>query len=488
MNAMLPLSAMLSLSDVAAMTGGRLLGSDSEVSKVVSDSRAIKAKELFVALKGERFDGHDFVENVLQAGAFAIVDEAHAARFYGKPAVAVPDTLAALSALAKRWRQPFTLPVVAVIGSNGKTTVKEMIAAILRAHFGDDAVHATRGNLNNAIGVPLTLLGLRETHRAAVIELGMNHRGETRALAAWAQPDVAVINNAQREHQEFMKSVEDVAHEHGDVIEALRPQGCAVINGDDVYAGFWERKAQELERNVCRFGTKENADVRGVFMMQKTGTRIRVFAKNDEAEFHLPLPGRAMAMNALAALAAASVLDVPLTAAAKALSSFRAVSGRLNVMALNAHWTFIDDSYNANPDSVRAAVDVLAAQSSKERWLALGDMGEVGEAGEAFHREAGEYAGAKGVTRLLTLGTLARHAQAAFDTDRKHGGEHFETMVALIEALQKMLTQHSETTGTVLVKGSRFMQMDKVVAALMAEAEATASNTQRKDSHAALAH
>ncbi|MDR2016084.1 MAG: UDP-N-acetylmuramoyl-tripeptide--D-alanyl-D-alanine ligase [Burkholderiales bacterium] len=467
---------MLSLSDVAAMTGGRLLGSDSDVSKVVSDSRTIHAGELFIALKGERFDGHDFVDAVLQAGAAALVDEQHAARFHYRPVVAVPDTLAALSALAKRWRQRFTLPVVAVVGSNGKTTVKEMITAILRAHFDDEAVHATYGNLNNAIGVPLTLLELRDTHRAAVIELGMNHRGETRALAAWTQPDVAVINNAQREHQEFMKSVEEVAREHGDVLEALRPQGCAVINGDDAYKDFWGHKAQGLGRTICRFGTEENADVRGVFVAEETGTRLQVFIGQDMAEFLLPLPGRAMAMNALAALAAASVLGVPLATGAMALSSFRAVSGRLSAIPLGTCWTLIDDSYNANPDSVRAAIDVLTSRTG-ERWLVLGDMGEVGEGGAAFHHEAGEYAKKKGVTRLLTLGVLARHAQTAFGA----GAEHFETMETLLDALQERLTQHS---GTVLVKGSRFMQMDKIVAALVA----VSNDSQRKDSHAALAH
>ncbi|MCL2298405.1 MAG: UDP-N-acetylmuramoyl-tripeptide--D-alanyl-D-alanine ligase [Proteobacteria bacterium] len=472
--------AMLSLSDVAAMTGGRLLGCDSEVSKVVSDSRTIQAGELFVALKGERFDGHDFVEDVLRTGASALVDDVHAARFHGKPAVAVPDTLEALSALAKRWRKQFTLPVVAVVGSNGKTTVKEMIAAILRAHFGDDAVHATRGNLNNGIGAPLMLLELRKTHRAAVFELGMNHRGETRALASWTQPDVAVINNAQREHQEFMKSVEDVAHEHGDVLEALRPHGCAVINGDDAHRPFWEHKAQGLGRTVCRFGTDENADVRGVFTAEGTGSRIQVFTDQGKVEFHLSLPGQAMAMNALAALAVALTLGVPLATGAAALSSFRAVSGRLSAVSLNARWTLIDDSYNANPDSVRAAVDVLTSRpggKADERWLVLGDMGEVGEAGAAFHREIGEYARAKGVTRLLTLGTLARHAQAAFGD----GAEHFETMETLLDVLRKSLTQHGEASGTVLVKGSRFMQMDKVVTALLDDA-------QRKGSHAALAH
>ncbi|MCL2308957.1 MAG: UDP-N-acetylmuramoyl-tripeptide--D-alanyl-D-alanine ligase [Proteobacteria bacterium] len=455
--------AMLSLSEVAAMTGGRLLGGDREVSKVVSDSRAIEEGALFVALKGERFDGHDFVEDVLQMGATALVDDAHAARFRNKPTVAVSDTLIALAALAKGWRQRFTLPVVAVVGSNGKTTVKEMIAAVLRAHFGDDAIHATSGNLNNGIGVPLTLLGLRTVHRAAVIELGMNHRGETRALAAWTQPDVAVINNAQREHQEFMKSVEDVAHEHGDVLEALRPRGCAVINGDDAYENFWADETQKLGRTVCRFGTKENADVRGVFAAEGAGNRVQVFIRQNKAEFHLPLPGQAMAMNALAALAAALALGVPLTTGAAALSSFCAVPGRLNTMALNACWTLIDDSYNANPDSVRAAIDVLASRRN-ERWLVLGDMGEVGEAGAAFHYEAGEYARAKGVTRLLALGTLARYAQTAFGV----GAEHFETMEALLDTLRERLMQHNEVTGTVLVKGSRFMQMDKVAAALMA--------------------
>ncbi|MCL2871550.1 MAG: UDP-N-acetylmuramoyl-tripeptide--D-alanyl-D-alanine ligase [Betaproteobacteria bacterium] len=474
---------MLSLSDVAAMTGGRLLGGDSEVSKVVSDSRAIQAGDLFVALKGERFDGHDFVEDVLRAGAAALVYDAHAARFYGKPVVAALDTMAALSALAKRWRQQFALPVIAVVGSNGKTTVKEMIAAILRAHFGEDAVHATRGNLNNAIGVPLTLLQLRPTHRAAVIELGMNHRGETRALATWTHPDVAVINNAQREHQEFMKSVEEVAREHSDVLEALKPQGCAVINGDDVYASFWEQRARELGRKVCRFGTEESAEVRGIFASEKSGTRLQVFAGRDEAAFHLPLPGRAMAMNALAALAATLAIGVPLTTGAAALSSFRAVAGRLNTIALNAHWTLIDDSYNANPDSVRAAVDVLAARAG-ERWLVLGDMGEVGAAGAAFHREVGEYARTHGVTRLLTLGVLARDVQTSFGVSANASAEHFETMEALRDTLLKKLTQHDEMIGTVLVKGSRFMQMDKIVTALLAASD----SSQQKGSHAALAH
>ena len=440
--------------------GGTLRGENVWFEGVGTDSRTIRAGELFVALTGERFDGHDYIERAVQRGAVAaVVADDRAASLSGN-LIAVADPLRALGALAAFWRQRFMLPVVGIVGSNGKTTVKEMTAAILRANLGERQVLATPGNLNNAIGLPLTVLGLRAPHRAAVVEIGMNHPGETAELAAIAMPTIGIINNAQREHQEFMKSVADVAAEHAALISALPEGSIVVINADDDYASFWQevvvrRNAEGAALVLRDFGLRAAAVVTARFRIETWGSVVEVTTPESNVKLDLRVPGRHNVGNALAAIAAATAAGATLDDAAKALEAFRPLSGRLRTLDLPGGGTVIDDTYNANPDSVRAAIAVLA-RAPAPRWLVLGDMGEVGDQGVSFHREVGAYARAAGVDRLLAVGDLAQHAVAAFGV----GAEHFSTVAALAGAL------HAEPGATVLVKGSRFMRMERVVSAL----------------------
>jgi UDP-N-acetylmuramoyl-tripeptide--D-alanyl-D-alanine ligase len=450
----------MTLAAAAKVTGGELRGADVSFESVSTDSRGIGKGGLFVALRGERFDGHDFLAAAAAAGAAAaLVDHAHAATA-PLPVAAVDDTSVALGVLAAHWRRQFCLPLLAVAGSNGKTTVKEMIAACLRAGFGDAAVLATRGNLNNHIGVPLTLLALRGTHRAAVVEIGMNHPGETAQLAQLAAPTVALVNNAQREHQEFMRSVADVAEEHASLIRALPADGVAVINGDDPHAGVW--RAAAAGREVRDFGLGADNSVRAQCRLLATSVRMQVTVPGAQAEFELPLAGEHNARNALGAIAAATAAGVPLADCAAALSRFVAVKGRLQKKAGPRGSILIDDSYNANPDSVRAAIDVLAGMPER-RLLVLGDMGEVGSQGIAFHEEVGAYAKQSGVHGLFALGELAAAAAAAFGD----GARHYTRIEDLLADVGKDLGPQT----ALLVKGSRFMQMERVVSSFEVSAE-----------------
>ncbi|MDH5287320.1 MAG: UDP-N-acetylmuramoyl-tripeptide--D-alanyl-D-alanine ligase [Betaproteobacteria bacterium] len=458
---------MMDLATAAAATGGRVRGANVAFLRVSTDSRTLEPGDLFVALAGERFDGHAFVAQARSRGAVAaMVATSRAAEVPGDVLV-VDDPLAGLGRLAASWRARFTLPLVVVVGSNGKTTVKEMTAAALRAHFDDGAVLATSGNLNNAIGLPLTLLRLRESHRAAVIELGMNHRGETAELAPLAAPTIALVNNAQREHQEFMRSVAEVADEHADAIRALPAGGIAVINADDPHAGVWRDAAARAGARVVGFGTSAAADVRAEIALRADGSTLAIAAPQGRATVELAAPGRHMAHNAIGAAAAALAAGASLEAVARGLRGFRPVAGRLAVARAALGATVIDDSYNANPDSVRAAIDVLAAAPAP-RWLVLGDMGEVGDAGPAYHREIGAYAREAGVERLFATGPLSRDAVAAFGPR----GRHFDDAGALAAALAGELAPGA----TVLVKGSRFMRMERVVAALVGKAPTLAAH------------
>jgi UDP-N-acetylmuramoyl-tripeptide--D-alanyl-D-alanine ligase len=447
---------MMTLGRAADLLGGQLRGEDVCFASVSTDSRTLPAGALFVALRGDRFDGHDYLVQVRDAGAAAaLVDR----RYKGDaplPLARVDDTTDALGALAAHWRRQFAIPVIAVSGSNGKTTVKEMIAACLRAHFGEPSVLATAGNLNNHIGLPLTLLCLRVPARAAVVEIGMNHPGETARLAGIAAPTVAVITNAQREHQEFMRSVEDVAREHASLIDSLGEAGVAVLNADDANLSLWRRAAGG--RHVSTFGFSEHADVSGQATQQGVQTCLRVRAGGIEADCLLRIPGTHNARNALAAIASVTAVGVPLDTCLQALSQFSAVKGRLQVWTTADGATVLDDTYNANPDSVLAAVDVLAGAAGPTA-LVLGDMGEVGEQGPAFHREVGAYAAARGIDCLLTLGELAAHASTAFGA----GAVHCASLDQLVAEIQGKLTP----AHTLLVKGSRFMRMERVVAALV---------------------
>jgi UDP-N-acetylmuramoyl-tripeptide--D-alanyl-D-alanine ligase len=337
-----------------------------------------------------------------------------------------------------------------------------MTAAILRAASGVDSVLATAGNLNNHIGLPLMVLRLRAMHRVAVFEIGMNHVGETAQLGEIAQPTIAVLNNAQREHQEFMKSVADVAAEHATILGTLQQRGIAVINADDDYAPFWNevvarRNAEGASLTVRDFGLRAPATIVGRVRAQSWGSLVEVAAPEGSVSVDLKLPGRHNVVNALGAIAAATAAGASLDAVAQGLAEFRPIAGRLQAKTGRNGATLIDDSYNANPDSVRAAIAVLVhAKGSK--WMVLGDMGEVGEQGAAFHREIGECARAGGVDRLLTLGELTPHAVGAFGA----GGEHFASSEDLIAAIEGDL----RPDVTVLIKGSRFMRMERIVAAL----------------------
>jgi UDP-N-acetylmuramoyl-tripeptide--D-alanyl-D-alanine ligase len=440
---------MMSASEATALVNGRLSGADAHFTAVSTDSRSIARGELFVALRGERFDGHEFLGVAASRGAAAALVDRNYAGAFPLPVVVVDDTKRALAELARRWRERFSPALIALTGSNGKTTVKEMVAAILRRHAGEGAVLATSGNLNNDIGVPLTLLRLRVEHRWCAIELGMNHRGEIAYLAGLAAPTVALVNNAQREHLEFMGSVDEVAAENASVYDALPADGIAVVNADDAHAGYFRRRAGT--RRVVDFGLGAAA-VTGGYALKELSSDLRLRTPDGAAAATLAIPGLHNVRNALAAAACAHAAGIGAASIAAGLSAFRPYAGRLQVKQAKDGATVIDDSYNANPDSVRAAIDVLVSCPAPT-VLVLGDMGEVGPRGPEFHREIGAYARSRGVTELLALGDASTHAVAAFGK----GAKHFNDVDELVPAIRGR---------TVLVKGSRFMKMERVVAAL----------------------
>jgi UDP-N-acetylmuramoyl-tripeptide--D-alanyl-D-alanine ligase len=435
-----------------------LLGTGAEtVTAVSTDTRTVRKGDLFVALRGEKYDAHDFVGAAIDSGAAAVVVESRSERLgdLRPPALLVPDSRKALGWIAAGWRARFNLPLIAVTGSNGKTTVKEMLAAILAAHFGS-AAFATPGNLNNDVGVPLTLLALKDAHRAAVIELGMNHVGEIAWLAGLAKPTVALVNNAQREHQEFLSGPAATAVENGAVIAALDRGGIAVFPGDDEHAPIWRELAQG--RRTIEFGLTPQQPVHAA--ADARPARFIASIEGQPLPLELAIAGRHNVRNALAAAACAHAIGVPHGAIARGLGTFQPVAGRLRRLTAAAGFELIDDSYNANPDSVRAAIDVLADEPAP-RLLVLGDMGEVGTQGPEFHREVGGYARERGIEGLMAAGEMSREAVAAFGA----GGRHFESVAALTDALLPA-TGGAARVGSVLVKGSRFMRMERVVKAL----------------------
>jgi len=452
------MDTMMDLREAAQGVGGEARGANARFAAVSSDTRTIADGALFVALRGERFDGHEYVAAARARGAVAAMVDRRAAAASGAaplPLLVVDDTRLGLGRLAAYWRRKFKLPLIAVTGSNGKTTVKEMIACILAEHAGAGRSYATPGNLNNDIGLPLTLLGLRAEHRCAVVELGMNHAGETAYLAGIAQASVALVNNAQREHQEFMQSVAEVAHEHGAVFAALPADGVAVVNADDDYAEYWRGVC--APRRVLDFGLDRPAAVGGRFQLRDFGSDIVLRAPDGEVPISLRAAGVHNVRNALAAAAAAAAAGVGLEAIARGLAAFEPVQGRLQKQTGKRGSTILDDSYNANPDSVIAAIEVLARAAGK-KFLVLGDMGEVGAHGAAFHAEIGRRARVAGVDRLFVLGELCTHAAAAFG----EGAQHCADVDALLAALAPALG----ADVTVLIKGSRFMRMERVVQAL----------------------
>lgn len=447
----------MSLHEAARMLDAPPPISDAHFEGVSTDSRAIRPGQLFVALRGDRFDGHAFLETARAAGAAgAIVDRRHAsASTLALPAIVVEDTRRSLGELARHWRARFTPALIAVTGSNGKTTTKEMLASILRTHAGAAAVLATEGNLNNDIGVPLMLLRMEAGHRYCAIELGMNHKGEIAVLARMAQPTVALVNNAQREHLEFMGSVEEVAAENGSVYAALPADGIAVINADDPSVEVFRAAAGAHRR--LEFGLTPGTAVGGSYSLGAFGSELELRTPSGSLRTSLAIPGLHNVRNALAAAACAEAAGIPLAAIGTGLAAFRPYTGRLQIKKAASGAVVIDDSYNANPDSVRAAIDVLAG-SQGATMLVLGDMGEVGDQGPDFHAEVGRYAKERGIGALLAVGELTAHTTAGFGA----GAHHYGSVEALLEAL---LPAASAGT-TVLVKGSRFMRMERVVTAL----------------------
>ncbi len=454
---------MMDLFEIAQATGGTAFGEQMLFAGVSTDSRSITSGELFVALRGDRFDGHQYLAGACArgaAGAMVAADAVDALReqFPALPLIAVADTRLALGALAAWWRSRFSLPLLAVTGSNGKTTTKEMIAAILQAdarQAGYDpavVVLATHGNFNNDIGLPLTLLKMSGLHRAAIIEMGMNHTGEISYLTHLARPTVAVVTNAQRAHLAGMGDLAGIAAEKAEIYEGLTADGVAVINADDHFAALWRER--NAGRRVLSFSLgQQPADVVGDVHQHGLETALTLRTAAGDGQIVLRIPGAHNARNAVAAAAAALAAGVPLAAVVAGLNEFAGVPGRLQRRAGIHGAVLLDDTYNANPDSVRAGIDVLAATIGR-KILVLGDMGEIGDASGQYHDEIGGYAKSQGIDRLFALGEMSAVAARNFGG----GSQHFSQIEKLIEALKPELGPDT----TVLVKGSRFMRMERV--------------------------
>jgi len=454
------------LSEVARATGGELRGADRAVPAIGIDGRALPTGALFVAIRGDRLDGHRFTGQAARGGAAAAMVERSAVlagleQPPGLALVVVEDTRIALGRLAGERRRTLRGPLVAITASNGKTTMKEMTAAILRAEArlrppageaAAEAILATAGNLNNEIGVPLTLLRIESSHRFAVVEMGMNHAGEIARLTRIAQPDVAVIGNAGVAHIENLGSREAIAAAKGEILEGLRPGGTAVLNAEDRHIALWRRLAGT--HAVIDFALAGPAAVGARCTLDATGADLVLRTATGEARLRLPVPGEHAVRNALAACAAAGACGAGLDAMVAGLESFVPVGGRLAPLRARNGATLIDDSYNANPDSACAAIDVLAARPGR-RVLVLGDMGELGADSPAMHAAVGAHARARGIDAMLALGRDTPHAVAAFGA----GAVHHDTPQALVEALESWL----QPDTTLLVKGSRFMRMERVV-------------------------
>ena len=447
----------MTVSELARAVGARQVLGDARVTftRVSTDTRTLAPGALFVALRGERFDGHAYADAAVERGAVALLVE-HPVES-AVPQVVVPDARHALGVGAAQWRARFTLPVIAVTGSNGKTTVTQMIGSIFAQAYGERQRLVTHGNLNNEIGVPLMLWQLSRQHKAAVLELGMNHPGEIATLAEFVRPTVALVNNAQREHQEFMKSVEATAYENGEVIASLPldESGAAVFPADDPCSGIWRTLAGT--RRVVDFALEGDAVVTATCQLDVDGATVSMATPAGVLDVRLAVPGVHNVRNALAAAACAIAAGVEPAAIAAGLRAFRPIAGRGVPLRTASGARLIDDSYNANPDSVRAAIDLLACCPAP-RLLVLGDMGEVGDSGPQFHREIGAYARERSLEALLAVGTLTRESVATFGA----AGRYFDDIDALVADLRLRL----EPEATVLVKGSRFMRMERVVRAL----------------------
>jgi UDP-N-acetylmuramoyl-tripeptide--D-alanyl-D-alanine ligase len=439
----------MQLSEAAQLLAGSFTGADSKFTGVSTDTRQLLPGALFFALQGPNFDGHGFIETAREQGAVAAA-VAHPSES-ALPQIEVADTRLALGSLSAHWRQQFTLPLVGITGSNGKTTVRAMTAAIL-SQCGDTL--ATQGNLNNDIGLPLTLARLGAADRFAVLEMGANHPGEIDYLAGLARPTIAIVTNAGPAHLEGFGDLQGVAQAKGELFSRLDTDGVAVINADDTFAPLWRELAAHCQ--IVEFGL-QGADVTADWQGDASGSDVQLQSPAGNINFHLALPGRHNVMNALAATAAALAAGAGLDAVKAGLETLSQVAGRFNVHSLPGDITLIDDTYNANPESLQVALDVLALAQG-DSWLVLGDMGELGTDAAALHGAAGRQAREAGVSRLYGLGELAQVAVNAFEGP----GGAYATLDELLAVLQRELNGPLH----ILVKGSRRMRMERVVAAL----------------------
>jgi len=446
-----PVGFQMRLHEAAEALGARWAGEDVMLQGLSTDTRSLQAGQLFVALHGPHFNGHDYLAEAKAKGAAACMVEKPVANC---PALIVGDTRLALGQLARAWRRHFAMPLVAVTGSNGKTTVKEMLASIF-AQQGQAL--ATRGNLNNDIGVPLTLLDLDSSHTSAVIEMGANHAGEIAYLTVLAEPNVAVITNAAAAHLEGFGTLEGVANAKGEIFQGLSDDGTAIINADDAFASLW--RDQSEDKKVLSFGLQNPADFTAQWQAGDRGSQIHVSTPEGKVKLHLALLGEHNVMNALAAIAAAQAVGVKLKTIKAGLEAMQPVAGRLQLKTGFHGSRIIDDTYNANPASLAAAIEVLTGFEGKH-VLVLGDMGELGNETEALHAEAGRLARTHGVVRLYTVGPMAAAAASAFGKEAKQCDSH--------ESVSQALQQELAADVTVLVKGSRLSQMERVVQMLEA--------------------
>jgi UDP-N-acetylmuramoyl-tripeptide--D-alanyl-D-alanine ligase len=447
---------LLDLATAAKATGGKLLGRSTVFERVTTDSRDVRRGDLFIGLRGDRFDGESFADQALASGASAVmVSDASRIGTSSADIIVVPDTRIALGQLAAFWRARFEIPLVAITGSNGKTTVKDLLASILRIAAGEQGVLATLGNLNNDIGMPLTLLGLRQRHKYAVIEMGMNHRGEISYLSRLAAPTAALINNAGTAHIGELGSVEAIASAKGEIFDGLGKSGIAIINGDDAFAGYWRGLVHG--RRIVDFGLDHKTTISARYELADAGSLLTVRTPGEQFVVALNVPGLHNVKNALAASAAAWTLGVPVEAIAEGLSAYRGTKGRLQIRRHSSGATVIDDTYNANPESMKAAITVLAAHPGK-RILVIGDMGELGENAESMHAGIGEFAKRAGIEMLFALGAQSAIAARSFGERGRHFGDADELAMEVASML--------DGQTTVLVKGSRFMRMERVIQGL----------------------
>ena len=442
----------MKLSEIAQSIGGRLIYGDAEVERVFTDSRESHAGGLFVALKGPHFDAHDFVAQVTEQGAIGVVLEKESVCQI--PQIIVENTKLALGQIAKLNREKLNAKMIAITGSSGKTTVKEMVATILQ-RVGN--VLATNGNFNNEIGAPITLLRMNESHQFGVIELGANHAGEIAYTASLTQPDVAMINNVAAAHLEGFGDLQGVARAKGEIYGEIKSGGIAVVNLDDDFADYW---LKHIEHQVITYSIEKQADVYAseISLDEEQCAHFIITYQDKELPVQLSLSGKHNVHNALAAASCCLAIGISLEDIVKGLAVSPVVSGRLLTEKLENGCRVIDDTYNANLDSMKAAVDLLSNYSGR-RVLVIGDMAELGEFGRQCHEEIGNFAASKAIDCLYTCGVLTRFSQSAFDGE----GLHFSNQQELIQKIK----QEAQSGTTILVKGSRSAHMEKVVTALM---------------------